>query len=181
MAIKPTIYKCRISLSDLNRDYYDSLNLTVAQHPSETLNRMMVRVLAYCLNAQEGLAFTKGLSAIEEPDIWLRTLDDQTQLWIEIGEPDPDRIKKASHIAQTVMVYTFNSKSKDWWAKTEPKLSSLNVSVIQFVPDEVSALAALVQRTMDFSVTISGDTLYISTALGECELLYTVLRQQAQD
>lgn len=181
MAIKPTIYKCRISLSDLNRDYYESLNLTVAQHPSETLNRMMVRVLAYCLNAQEGLSFTKGLSAIEEPDIWLKTLDDQTKLWIEIGEPDADRVKKASHIAQSVCVYTFNSKSNDWWAKSKSKLATLNVSVIQFEPEEVSTLAALVQRTMDFSVTISGETLYLSTALGECELSWKTLQKIEDD
>ena len=80
MALKPTIYKFRISLSDLNRNYYDSLNLTIAQHPSEKIERMMVRVLAYCINAQENLTFTKGLSEIDEPDIWVRTLDDQISL-----------------------------------------------------------------------------------------------------
>ncbi|MCK5724990.1 MAG: YaeQ family protein, partial [Gammaproteobacteria bacterium] len=84
MAIKPTIYKFRISLSDLNRDYFDTLNLTLAQHPSETIERMMVRVLAYCINAQEHLAFTKGLSEISEPDIWARSLDEQTLLWIDV-------------------------------------------------------------------------------------------------
>lgn len=93
MALKPTIYKHRISLSDLNRDYYDTLNLTVALHPSETIERMMVRVLAYCINAQEHLTFTKGLSEIEEPDIWLRSLDDQIRLWVDVGEPSADRIK----------------------------------------------------------------------------------------
>jgi len=74
MAIKPIIYKLRIALSDLERNYYDSLSLTVALHPSETIERMMARVIAYCINAQEGLAFTKGLSAVDEPDIWVRTL-----------------------------------------------------------------------------------------------------------
>ena len=70
MALKPTIYKSRIALSDVNRNYYDTLNLTIAQHPSETLERMMVRIMAYCINAQENLIFTKGISSPEEPDIW---------------------------------------------------------------------------------------------------------------
>ncbi len=89
MALKPTIYKMKITLSDLDRDYYDALSLTIARHPSETLERMMVRVLAFCINAQEGLAFTKGLCAVEEADIWARTLDDQISLWIDVGEPTP--------------------------------------------------------------------------------------------
>ena len=80
MALKPTIYKSRISLSDIDRHYYAALNLTLAQHPSETLERMMVRVLAYCINAQEQLAFTRGLCAVDEPDIWARTLDNQIAL-----------------------------------------------------------------------------------------------------
>jgi len=94
MALKPTIYKLKITLADTDRDYYDTLTLTVAQHPSETLERMMARVLAFCLNAQEYLVFTKGLCAVEEPDIWARTLDDRLSLWIDVGEPTVDRIKK---------------------------------------------------------------------------------------
>ncbi len=94
MALKPTIYKLNINLSDLDRDYYDTIDLTLAQHPSETLERMMARVVAFCINAEEHLKFTKGLSEIEEPDIWARTLDDQIALWIDVGEPDVERIKK---------------------------------------------------------------------------------------
>ena len=96
MAQKSTIYKFRIALSDLERNYYDALNLTIAQHPSESLDRMVAKLLAFSINAQAGLVFTKGLSAVEEPDIWIRTLDEQTSLWIDVGEPSPDRIKKAS-------------------------------------------------------------------------------------
>ena len=75
MALKPTIYKFKIALTDLNRNYYDTLNLTIAQHPSETLERMMVRMLAFCINAQESLSLTKGLSTVEEPDLWAHTPD----------------------------------------------------------------------------------------------------------
>lgn len=130
MALKPTIYKFRISLSDLNRDYYDSLNLTVAQHPSEKIERMMTRVLAYCINAQENLVFTKGLSEIDEPDIWVRTLDDKTALWIDVGEPAVDRIKKSSHLAEDVKIYCFNSKADVWWSQSEQKIKQLKASVI---------------------------------------------------
>ena len=181
MALKPTIYKLRISLSDLNRDYYDTLNLTIAQHPSETIERMMARVLAYCINAQEYLVFTKGLSAVEEPDIWARSLDDQILLWIDVGEPAVDRIKKATRISPSVKVYSFNSKSKSdvWWEKGQAKFSQLKVSVYQFQWESIQSLASLVQRTMDFSLTITGESAYIATELGECEVLWVTLLDNA--
>ena len=97
MALNATIYKFALSISDLNRDFYDSMQLTVAQHPSENAERMMVRVLAYCLEACEGLAFTKGLSTPETPDLWAKSLDDQINLWVEVGEPAADKIKKATN------------------------------------------------------------------------------------
>ena len=170
MAIKPTIYKFRISLSDLNRDYYDTLSLTVAQHPSENIERMMVRVLAYCINAQEFLSFTKGLSTVEDPDIWARTLDDQIALWIDIGEPALERIKKASRQAASVKVYSFNTKSDVWWNQDEAKFNQLNADYYRFEWSDILSLAKLVERTMDFSVTITGDSAYIATSLGECEI-----------
>lgn len=170
MAIKPTIYKFRISLSDLNRDYYDTLNLTIAQHPSENIERMMVRVLAYCINAQEFLSFTKGLSMAEDPDIWARTLDDQIALWIDIGEPAPERVKKASHRAASVKVYSFNTKSDVWWNQDEAKFRQLNADYYRFDWSDILELARLAERTMDFSVTITGDSAYIATNLGECEI-----------
>jgi len=176
VAIKPTIYKFRISLSDLNRDYYDTLNLTLAQHPSETIERMMARVLAFCINAQEHLTFTKGLSDIDEPDLWVRTYDDQTILWIEIGEPAFDRIKKATRLAKKVMVYSFNSKSDVWWNQLEEKFNQLDVHIRRFNWEEIQSLAALVQRTMDISVTITGDSIYVATETGECEINWEVLQ-----
>ena len=176
MALKPTIYKLKITLADIDRDYYDTLNLTVAQHPSETLERMMARVLAFCINAQEHLSFTKGLSAVEEPDIWARTLDDRISLWIDVGEPALDRIKKATRLSPAVKVYTFNSKSDAWWAQSQAKLGELAVSVYQFPWGSMQALAALVNRTTDLSVTISDDTAYVSAGAGECEVSWGALQ-----
>ncbi|RVU86292.1 YaeQ family protein [Leucothrix sargassi] len=178
MAIKPTIYKVRISLSDLERDYYDAINLTIAQHPSETLERMMVRVLAYCINAQEDLELTKGLDEVEEPDLWVRTMDEQTNLWVDVGEPAPERIKKASNRAKEVKVYSFNTKSDVWWAQGESKFTGIkNSSYYRFSWESISALAALVERTMDLSVTITGDSAYVAAAGGEVEVAWEVLHR----
>jgi len=178
VALKPTIYKFKISLSDLNRDYYDQLNLTVAQHPSETNERMMTRVLAYCINAQEHLSFTKGLSAIEEPDIWARGLDDQLLLWIDVGEPAFDRIKKATRIAKQTRVYTFNAKSDMWWRQSQGQLQNLDASVFQFQWAQIQALAGLLQRTMDMSITITGDSAYVAAGLGEVEVSWETLQER---
>jgi uncharacterized protein YaeQ len=176
MALKPKIYKFKISLSDIDRDYYDTLNLTIAQHPSETLGRMMVRVLAFCINAQEQLAFTKGLCAVDEPDIWARTLDDQIALWIDVGEPSVDRIKKATRLSPVVKVYSFNSKSDVWWEQGRARFSELRVSVFRFQRESIQALAALLQRTMDLSVTITGDSAYVAAESGECEVFWVPLQ-----
>jgi len=176
VALKPTIFKFKISLSDLNRNYYDTLNLTVAQHPSETPERMMVRVLAFCINAQEHLAFTQGLSAVDEPDIWAHSLDGQLALWIDVGEPAVDRIKKARRIAQAVKVYSFNTKSNAWWAQAGDQFNKLKVDVYQFEWAEIEALALLLQRTLDLSITITGDSAYIAAESGECEVEWRVLQ-----
>ena len=176
MALKPTIYKLKITLADTDRNYYDTLNLTVAQHPSETLERMMARVLAFSINAQEYLVFTKGLCAVEEPDIWACTLDDRISLWIDVGEPTAERIKKASRLAQAVKVYSFNSKSDTWWEQGEAKFRELPASFYQFPWESIQALATLVKRTMHLSVTITGDTAYLAAEKGECAVSWRSLQ-----
>jgi len=177
MALKPTIFKFSISLSDLNRDHYETLNLTVAQHPSETIERMMVRVLAYCINANEQLEFTKGVSAVDEPDLWQHTLDGQLSSWIDVGEPAADRIKKATRLTQDVKVYSFNSKSPVWWKQSSAEFNKLNASLFQLPWEAVQSLAALIQRTMSFSVTITDNSAYVATELGECEITWIPLQQ----
>ena len=176
MAQKSTIYKFRIALSDLERNYYDALNLTIAQHPSESLERMMARLLAFSINAKVGLVFTKGLSSGEEPDIWIRTLDEQTSLWIDVGEPSVDRIKKASQQAREVKVYSFNSKSDVWWEQGLSKFAMLKVSIFRFDSQSVKAFAALIERTMDVSITITGNSALIAADFGECEVVWEPLQ-----
>jgi len=179
VALKPTIYKLKIALTDLNRDHYDALTLTIAQHPSETLERMMARVLAFCINAEEHLVFTKGLSDTEEPALWAHTLDGRTSLWIEVGEPAVARLKKASRTASAVKVYSFNTKSGVWWKQARDQIDEIDVSVFQFRWEQINALAAMAQRTMDMSVTITGDSAYIATESGECEVSWVALRDMS--
>ena len=176
MASSSKICKLKIALSDIDRNHYDSLNLTVAQHPSETTERMMVRILVFCINAQEHLEFTKGLSAVDEPDIWAKSLDDQLLLWIDVGEPTVERIKKASRIAKDVKVYSFNRKSAPWWEQGRVKFAELKgCSFYRFEWQSIQSLAALYQRTMQLSVTITGNSAYVATELGECEVSWVPL------
>lgn len=176
MAQKPTIFKFTITLSDLNRDLYTTLNLTVAQHPSEKTERMMARVLCYCINVRENLSFTKGLSAADEPDIWAKSLDEQLELWIDVGEPAYERIKKASRLTDNVIVYSFNSKSNAWWSQEKEKFSKLPVAIFQFSWEEIQALSALVDRTMELNLTISGDTVYIVAKQETLEINWVTLQ-----
>lgn len=178
MALKPTIYKARLAISDLNQDYYNNHNLTLALHPSETIERMNARLMAFCLNAQEEPVFTKGLSTIEEPDLWSRALNDDITLWIDVGEPDPDRVKKACRQAKKVKVYSFNTKSEIWWQQNKAKLTALNAEYVQFPWAEIEALAAMTERTMDFSVTISGTSLYIASGNANTEVSWRDLKSQ---
>ncbi|MDD9301731.1 MAG: YaeQ family protein [Desulfobacter sp.] len=177
MALKPRIYKAKISLAHIEANHYDTLNLTLAQHPSETVERMMARILAFCMNAEKSLSLTKGLSSVEEPDIWERTLDDQISLWIDIGEPSFDRIKKAARRSREVRVYSFNYKSDAWWAKELERFRTLNAGVFQFEWKGIQALAGLVKRTMDLSVTVSDEIIYVSCDQGGCEVAWSILQK----
>jgi len=178
VALKPVIYKLNLNLSDLNRHYYETINLTIAQHPSETTERMMARIVAFCFNAQESLTFTKGLSETDEPDLWVKTLDDQIALWIDVGEPAVDRIKKASRLTQSLKVYSFNSKTDVWWSQSENKFKTLPAAYFKFEHTEIEELATHLERTMKWFVTISEDTASINTENGECDVKCIVLHDQ---
>lgn len=181
MALKPTVYKFTISLSDLNRSHYDALNLTVAKHPSENDERMMARLLAYCINAQEHLDFGAGLSEVDDPAISVTTLDGQLGLWVDVGEPAFERLKKATRKAQKVKVYSFNTKSDVWWAQGEAEFSRLDADVYRFNWDEIQTFAGMLERSMNFSATISGNSAYIATEKGECEVHWETLQEKYGD
>lgn len=180
MALKPTIYKFTVAISDLDRHYYNTVAMTVAQHPSETAQRMMARVLAFCFEAEESLVFTKGLSTPEEPDIWCRSLDDQLLHWIDVGEPAFDRMKKACRQAQKTSVYSFNSKSDVWWQQEATAFASIPVDVYQFPIAGVEAMAEHLNRTLEFSLTISDGTAFVTFPTGDVEIPRRSLQEAEQ-
>jgi uncharacterized protein YaeQ len=162
MALKPTIYKARVELADSDRNCFDSLSLTIAQHPSETVERMTTRVLAYCLNAGRGVEFTRGLSTTEEPDIWCYSDSGELDLWIEIGQPEEPRLRKACGKAGAVKVYAFGKSANTWWQLNGEVISALpRLEVWQFGWEETQALAGLLDRTMQWNVSVVGGVVYV--------------------
>jgi len=165
VAVKATIYKANLSLSDMDRNVFGDFNLTIALHPSETIERMMVRILAFCYRAAENLTFTKGLSSMEEPDLWLKHDNGTILEWIEVGQPAPDRLKKASGQSQAVKVFSYGRGMDVWWNINSLAIRALpKVSIHHFAADELQALTALADKTMNFTVTITETIAYVSTA-----------------
>jgi uncharacterized protein YaeQ len=148
MALKATIYKIELQISDMDRHYYATHALTLARHPSETDERMMVRVLAFALYADERLEFGKGLSTDDEPDLWLKERTGDIDLWIDLGHPDPARVRKACGRANQVVVINYGGRGADiWWEKSANELKrSKNLTVLDIPVDVVDALAALAER-----------------------------------
>ena len=160
MALKPTIYKFSIDLADLERDNYQALELTVALHPSETLERMAARVLAFCYNADERLQFGRGLSTADEPDVWQHNLDGSIKLWLEVGEPIAERIKKACHRADQVRVYSFNSKSGTWW---QISIVCLAIGTQAVVADSVTAQSVVRPISLANDLICAGSNTHTAT------------------
>lgn len=170
MALKPTIFKLQLHISNFDDDLYASPSLILAQHPSETTQRLSARILAYCLNYHEQLEFTSGLSNPDNPDIRHNSLDGRTLLWIDMGEPSVERIKKACRQTETLRVYCYNTKADVWWRENSRKFESLAASYYQFNWDEVSQLANCLQRSMEWSVSISSGVLSMSTDNGDVDI-----------
>jgi uncharacterized protein YaeQ len=156
MALKATVFKASLQIADLDRHYYADHHLTLARHPSETDERMMIRLLAFALNASDTLEFTRGLSTDEEPELWQKSLTDEIELWVELGLPEEDRLRKACHRADQVLLYTYGGRAVPvWQAKHGGKLARhTNLTVFDLKAPETEALASLAERTMAFQVTI---------------------------
>lgn len=170
MALKATILKANIQLADMDKNYYDTLNLTLAQHPSETTQRLMVRLMAYVLNAHEDLQFGKGVSDEEEAAIWQINYSDEIALWVELGQIEEKRIKKACNKADKAILYCYGSSTKVWWDNNAQKLSQYkNLKIEQFSLETTAALEALVSRNMDFQCSIQDGQLWLTS--GETSLL----------
>ena len=165
MSLKSTIYKAEVSIADMDRHYYAEHALTLALHPSETEERMMVRLLAFILNAHERLIFGKGISTDEEPDLWHLDYSGEIRLWVEVGLPDERRIRKACGRADAVQVYLYGTLADKWWRDNEQAMNALEkVSVFQ-LPD-TSALKTLCQRNMSLQCTIQDGDVWLSDTRG---------------
>jgi len=164
MALKATIFKAVIQIADMNRNYYADHTLTIARHPSETDKRMMLRVLAFCINASEAMIFSKGISTDDEPDLWQHELNGVLTHWIELGLPDERRIRKACSVAKQVTIYTYTQRSFDvWWSQIESKLKRFNnLALANISDDELDSLAALAQRSMQLQCTIQDGDIWLS-------------------
>ncbi|GAB6263996.1 YaeQ family protein [Photobacterium sp. CCB-ST2H9] len=173
MALKATIYKAQMNVADLDRDCYLDGSHTLACHPSETLQRLMLRVLAWGLNADQDLAFTKGLCDTDEPDLWKKNLSDEIELWVELGLPDEKRVKRAAQKADRVVIYAYGDNAAPiWWQSMKSKASQYkNVSVV-FIEDEALAcLEGMVERTMQLQLTIEGEHAWLSGNTGNCTVI----------
>ena len=164
MATKATIYKAHLQIVDLDRDYYHDHSITLARHPSETDERMMVRLLAFVQHASEDLTFTRGLSTSDEPDLWQKDLTGAIELWIELGQPDEKRIRKACGRAQKVWIYSYSGRSAEiWWEQIGSALGKLkNLTVINIPPETTQSLAQLAQRNMQLQCTIQDGQTWIT-------------------
>jgi len=163
MAPKATVVKVELQVSDMDRHYYATHNLTLAQHPSETEERLMVRLLAFALYADERLEFGRGLSDEEEPALWRRDYTGEIEQWIDLGQPDESRIKKACGRSQQVVLVTYSGNAADiWWNKIAPSLSRLkNLSVVDIDSASVDAVTAMLGRGMRLTAMIQDGELQL--------------------
>lgn len=168
MALKATIFKAELQVSDLDRGHFATHALTLARHPSETDTRMMVRLLAFALNADEALEFGRGLSAEDEPDLVRRDLTGAIDLWIDVGLPDEREVRKAAGRAREVKVYTYGGRGAAlWWEQNRAALERLaNLTVVDMPEEAIAAIGAMAERTMRLDCTIQEGQLYFSGDAG---------------
>lgn len=165
MALKATIFKADLNISDMDRGYYASHALTIARHPSENDERMMLRIAAFALHADEQLSFTKGLCADDEPEVWRKNYADEIELWIDLGEPDEKRLRKACGRADQVWLYCYGGRASEiWWQGMQGKASRFsNLTVVSIPPDTLQQLTTLTERSMQLQATIQDGQMWLSS------------------
>jgi uncharacterized protein YaeQ len=179
MALKATICKANVSVADIDRGYYADHALTIARHPSETDERMMMRVLAFALHASDALTFGKGLSADDEPDLWQKDLTGSIQLWIEVGQPDERRVRKACSRAVQVHVYSYGgSTSAIWLTQMHARLERApNLTVTSVATVSSRALAGLAARNMQLNCTIQEGQVWLANDVTTVQVELAPLNQ----
>ena len=163
MALSSTIFKVQLDLSDLNRNHYQSYKLTLARHPSENDQRMMLRLIAFALFADEQLAFTKGISTTEEPDLWIKNYSGEIELWIDLGLPDEKRIRQAHSLAKNVVIFAYGDKSLITWRQqldaSIKRFPSLKIFHIN--DDDLKQLAGLAHKNMQLHCSIQDNEVFV--------------------
>ncbi len=178
MALKATIYKAALQIADMDRNYYADHALTIARHPSETDERMMVRLVVFALHAHEHLAFGKGLSDPDEPDLWRKDLTGAIEEWIELGQPDEKTVLRACGRATRVFVYGYNPAFEPWWKACAPKVArAANLTVRRLTASGETTLGSLAQRTMQLQCTIQDGLMWLSNESGNVQLDFATLRE----
>ncbi|MEP2890063.1 YaeQ family protein [Tateyamaria sp.] len=164
MALKSTIYKVELSVSDMDRHYYEIHKLTIAKHPSETDERLMVRILAFALNAHEQLEMTKGLSTDDEPDIWQKSLSGELELWVALGLPSDKVVRQSCGKADKVIVYPYGGRTAEmWWDKIKDSTTRFgNLEVTSLPESDTLELAKLASRAMKLQVNIQDGDVMVS-------------------
>ncbi len=163
MALPSTVYRVTIELSNVDRGVYESLATTVARHPSETAERLVTRLLAYSLFHEPELLFTKGVSAGDEPDLWVKGADGRVLLWLEVGLPEPERLLKACRHAEKVALVACGNGLSQWERQHLPKLTTAsNLTVISFEKEFITRLATLVERVISWAFTLSDGVIYLT-------------------
>jgi uncharacterized protein YaeQ len=172
MAVKSTIYKAEIEISDIDRSYYATHQVTIAQHPSETDRRLMARLWAFAVLADERLEFGRGLGNHDDPDLWQRDLTGNIQRWIELGQPDESDIRKACGRAQQVVVITYSGNSAEvWWNKIAASLNRCkNLTVVDFDSEAIQSSTQLVQRSMRLQAMVQEG----EVQLGDQETIFSL-------
>ena len=176
MALKATIYKAQLQIADMDRGIYGDHALTLAQHPSETEERMMVRLLAYALNVpadnhRGALVFARGLADTDEPDLWQLDLTGQLVHWIEVGQPDERRMLRAASRADQATFISYSASTPIWWAGVKNKLTRTErLAVWQLPSEQSSELAALAQRSMQIQVTVQDGLVWFNDGQRSVEL-----------
>jgi uncharacterized protein YaeQ len=163
MALKATIYKADLQIADMDRNYYQEHALTIARHPSETDERMMIRLLAFALHADPALTFTKDLFDVDEPALWHKDLTGAIQTWIEVGQPDDKRLLKACGRSAQVVVYSFSATSHIWFKQLASRVDRARNLAIVNIPDEASAqLQKMAKRSMQLQCTIQDGQVWLT-------------------
>mgnify|MGYP000352423292 CR=1 FL=1 len=164
MAQKATIYKVELSVCDMDRHYYETHKLTVAKHPSETDERLMVRILAFALNAHEQLEMTKGLSTDDEPDIWQKSLSGELELWVALGLPSEKIVRQSCGKADQVIIYTYGGTTAEvWWEKIKNSTTRFdNLQVLNFAENDTNELGKIANRSMKVQVNIQDGDVMVS-------------------